>query len=43
MEWKRKGTDLSPLQEQRINELRSAGVEVYVVRDLKEAKRILGG
>lgn len=43
IEWKRKGKDLSPIQEQRINELREAGVEVYVVRDLKEARRILGG
>lgn len=42
MEWKRKGKEPEPLQVQRINELRAAGVEVYVVDSLKEANEILG-
>lgn len=42
MEFKRKGEDLSELQDKRIKELREAGLEVYVVRNTKEARRILG-
>jgi hypothetical protein len=42
MEWKRRGETPSELQEQRINELRAAGVEVYIVDNDKDAKRILG-
>jgi hypothetical protein len=42
MEWKRPGGSLEPLQEQRITELRVAGVEVYVVDSLKDANKILG-
>lgn len=42
IEWKRDGGNLSPLQEVRIKQLREAGVEVYVVEDEREAKRILG-
>lgn len=42
MEFKRKGEDLSELQKKRIEELRAAGLEVYVVRSSKEARKILG-
>ncbi len=42
IEWKRDGEDLEPHQEVRINELREAGVEVYVVDNLKDANRVLG-
>lgn len=42
MEWKRDGEPPSDLQEVRIKQLREAGVEVYVVEDEREAKRILG-
>jgi hypothetical protein len=42
IEWKKDDGDVSQIQEKRISELRSAGVEVYVVRDVKTANRILG-
>jgi len=42
IEWKREGESPTPIQEQRINELRQAGVEVYVVDNERDAKRILG-
>lgn len=42
MEWKRSGEGPESHQEQRINELREAGVEVYVVDNLKDANKILG-
>ena len=41
MEWKRHGKEPEPLQQKRIKELIEAGVEVYVVDNLKEANRIL--
>lgn len=43
MEFKRDGKEPEPLQVQRIKELRDAGVEVYVVDNEREARRILGG
>lgn len=42
IEWKRHGQEPEPLQAQRIKELREAGVEVYVVDNLKDANKILG-
>lgn len=42
MEWKRDGKPPEPLQEERIKQLREAGVEVYVVDSLKDANKILG-
>lgn len=42
IEWKRDGEPPSDIQEVRIKQLRDAGVEVYVVDNENEAKRILG-
>lgn len=42
MEFKRKGEHPDEQQAKRIGELMEAGVEVYIVRGTKEAKKILG-
>lgn len=42
MEWKREGKEPTPIQKKRIAELRAAGVEVYVVDSVKDARKILG-
>lgn len=42
MEWKRFGEEPEPIQEERIRQLREAGVEVYVVDSVRKANRILG-
>lgn len=42
MEWKKKGKPLSDIQEKRVAELREAGLEVYVVDNTRQGKRILG-
>lgn len=42
MEWKRPGGRTSPQQKLRIEQLRYAGVEVYIVDSLAEANRRLG-
>ncbi len=43
MEWKRPGGVVSAQQEQRIAELRAAGVEVHVVDNLADAEAIRAG
>lgn len=42
MEWKRPGQPTTKQQNLRHEQLRAAGVEVYVVWSIEEANRILG-